>query len=277
MKTSKKFRVPLRVIQTMTILLFTSSCELFNGEVPWSGKDPKKKQITYYGPKVTLGDGNARTFITINKEGVPVSMGITLSEKALLNLPTAHDGHDGPVSLENVLQLPVQAEITPFKFATLDWNPSGHEPIGVFDLPHFDCHFYMISNEERLTIMPLAPDVMDPEIPLAKYLPEIYVQTPGRVPNMGVHWIDPTGHEFNGGTFDRTFIYGTYKEKVAFMEPMVTMDYLKSKPEKVDPILLPEAYQIDGFYPSKYEVKYYPHKKEYQIKLSEFSLKIADQ
>lgn len=273
MKTLKKTTVPLMVIHSMIILLFTSSCELFNNENPWIEKDPKKKQTTYYGPGVPLGNGKAKTFITINKGGIPTAMGISLSEKSLTNLPTGHDGH---FAFENVLELPKQAEITPFTFVTVDWNPFGHEPEGIYNLPHFDFHLYMISNEERLTITPLAPDVMDPEIPLAKYLPEIYIQTPGRIPTMGVHWINPTGHELNGGTFDRTFIYGTYKEKVAFMEPMMTLDYIKSKPENVDPVLLPEAYQVDGFYPSKYEVKYNPTKKEYLILFSDFSMKVAD-
>lgn len=276
MKTLKKTTVPPWMVNILVILLFTSSCKFLDDENPWIIKDPKNKQTTYYGPAVTVGNGQAKTFITLNREKIPTAIGIALSEKALENLPSDHNGHEGPISFENILELPMQAAITPFQFITLDWNPMGHEPAEVYDLPHFDLHFYMISNEDRMTITPLAPDVMDPEIPMAKYLPEIYIQTPGRVPNMGVHWVDPTSSELNGAIFDRTFIYGTYQDKVAFIEPMFTLDYIKSKPENVDTIKLPESFQIDGYYPSKYEIKYFPKKKEYHIILTDFFMNMAD-
>jgi hypothetical protein len=85
------------------------------------------------------------------------------------------------------ISFPFQSKQTllPSKFATLDWNPLGHEPEGIFDVPHFDFHFYMISNQERLSITPLAPTEMDPEIPLAKYMPAGYIQLPGRVSKYG--------------------------------------------------------------------------------------------
>ena len=34
---------------------------------------------------------------------------------------------------------------TQYKFVQFDWNPAGHEPAGVYDLPHFDFHFYTVS------------------------------------------------------------------------------------------------------------------------------------
>ncbi len=84
------------------------------------------------------------------------------------------------------------------------------------------------------------------------------------------------GREQRPGIFDRTFIYGTYQDKVAFIEPMFTLDYIKSKPENVDTIKLPESFQIDGYYPSKYEIKYFPKKKEYHIILTDFFMNMAD-
>jgi hypothetical protein len=200
-----------------------------------------------------------------------------MSEKSLENLPIGQGGHGGHHSFEYLLELPKQADITPFKFVTLDWNPMGHEPEGIFDIPHFDFHFYLISNEERLTITPLGPDVMDPVIPLSKYIPAGYIQLPGRVPNMGVHWIDPTAPELNGELFEKNFTYGTFKEKLAFMEPMISLDYIKSKPTvPADVISLPEAFQLEGFYPAKYEVKFNAKRKEYLILMSDFTFKMSD-
>jgi len=42
---------------------------------------------TYYGPVVTLGPGNARTYITI-RNGAPAELGVKLNEGALAGLPT---------------------------------------------------------------------------------------------------------------------------------------------------------------------------------------------
>lgn len=34
----------------------------------------------------------------------------------------------------------------------LNWEPSGHPTEGVYTIPHFDFHFYMISEEEVMNI-----------------------------------------------------------------------------------------------------------------------------
>ena len=40
----------------------------------------------------------------------------------------------------------------PFLHFVANWNPEGHPPQEVYTVPHFDLHFYTISNEERLSI-----------------------------------------------------------------------------------------------------------------------------
>jgi hypothetical protein len=47
---------------------------------------------------------------------------------------------------------------------------------------------------------------------------------------MGSHFVDITSPEFNGGIFTQTFIFGSYESNVIFYEPMITLDYLLSKP-----------------------------------------------
>ena len=73
-------------------------------------------------------------------------MGITLSEKALEKLPDNIEQY--------VLDIPDQAGSDFYTHALVDWNPEGHEPPGIYDLPHFDVHFYIIPNEDRLAIGP---------------------------------------------------------------------------------------------------------------------------
>jgi hypothetical protein len=151
--------------------------------------------------------------VTTDKDGKPASVGVVLSEKALTDLPGQdhgdHGGHDH--SNSTVLEFPKQAELTPFRGMTLDWNPNGHDPHPIYSKPHFDFHFYMITEAARLTIPGLPPTEMDPELPAAQYLPTDYIPTPGRVPAMGVHWVDKTSPELNGGPFTQTFIFGSLR------------------------------------------------------------------
>lgn len=58
----------------------------------------------------------------------------------------------GPDHAALFLTLPPEAAGTGFRVLQFDWNPHGHEPLGIYDLPHFDFHFYYISDSERMGI-----------------------------------------------------------------------------------------------------------------------------
>ncbi|MDX5438468.1 MAG: DUF5602 domain-containing protein, partial [Pontibacter sp.] len=230
------------------------------------------KATTFYSAAKPLGDGVVRTWVTVSKDGNPTEIGVALSEKALINLPQGEgDQHDGHHVYETVLDFPKAAEATPFKFMTLDWNPRGHEPENVYGKPHFDFHFYMISDELRKTIPGLAPDEFDPFPPAASYLPGDYVMIPGRIPTMGTHFVDATSPELHGNPFVQTFIYGGYQGNVIFYEPMITLDYIASKPQATIPIKQPAAFQKDGYYPQNYRVEYDAKRKEYKIYLTDLT------
>jgi len=101
---------------------------------------------TFYSPTLPIGNGVVRAWVKENINGEPVSVGVNLSEKALQNLPS--------VPSQYVLILPKNKGQNFYTHVLLDWNPQGHEPPHVYDVPHFDVHFYIISNEDRLVIGP---------------------------------------------------------------------------------------------------------------------------
>lgn len=201
---------------------------------------------TFKGPAVRVGGGKAQAFVTLGHDGEPASLGVLFSEKALTRLPHA------PQSW--VLRFHPQKWAMPFTHVLLDYNPEGHEPPGVYDLEHFDVHFYVSSLEERLAIGP-NDDAQFANAPPAQYLPVDYMQIPGGVPQMGAHWVDMRAPEFNGGIFSRTFIWGSYDGEVTFLEPMITMDYLRSTSAETIPIRQPDAFQRDGYYPASYRIE----------------------
>uniref|UniRef100_A0A7S3LPR5 DUF1996 domain-containing protein n=1 Tax=Aplanochytrium stocchinoi TaxID=215587 RepID=A0A7S3LPR5_9STRA len=85
---------------------------------------------------------------------------------------------------------------TGFHTVGLDWNPCGHPPADVFTKPHYDIHFYMISDEYRsgmtCDLIPNAPvcnpgaQSSDAGLKFFKYVP---TGTGGHLTNM------PEGYE----------------------------------------------------------------------------------
>jgi hypothetical protein len=223
---------------------------------------PVSKSGLFKGAAKTIGHGTATPWVRLNDAGDPTSYGVTLSDGALEDLPTGDDngeGHDHALSL--TLPMPAQAAGTNIDHISLDWNPSGHEPAVLYGAPHFDVHFYMISEAQQAAI----PGGVDMAPVDAKYIaPDYWSPDPTSVPMMGRHWVDSTSHEFRGEAFDRTFIYGTSAGKMVFLEPMITLAYLKSKPSNAtQTVKMPTAYPVSGkFYPSKYTVNYDPSTKE---------------
>ena len=87
---------------------------------------------------------------------------------------------------------------------------------------------------------------------------------------MGNHWVDGTSPEFNGGQFTHTFIQGSYNAALTFYEPMVSLDYLMSKPNQCTDIKQPALYEQAGYYPKQYCIRYFTAKKVYRVTLEDF-------
>ncbi|MBA3726294.1 MAG: hypothetical protein H0W86_07530 [Armatimonadetes bacterium] len=180
--------------------------------------------------------------------------GLSFTETALTGLPEnkPDNGMDG---YEFVLMMPKQAGSTGISHVSIDWNPKGHIPPGVYDVPHFDVHFYLASTKERMKMtLDEASMKKCQKKPDAKLLPAGYIYAPqGEVKYMGAHWVDVKSPELNGSPFTHTFIYGTYDARVVFLEPMVTRAFLEGKAAVNAPIKQPETYQLAGkYFPTKY-------------------------
>ncbi|MFV0591833.1 MAG: DUF5602 domain-containing protein [Draconibacterium sp.] len=213
---------------------------------------------TFYSSTSAVGNGVVRAFVTQDKDGVPLEVGINISAKALEKLPNE--------MMQYVFELPKGKGSNFYTHVLFDWNPMGHEPPGIYDLPHFDIHFYIISNEARMDIPPMDTTYLDPA-PDSKYIPPLHMELKGLVPGMGAHWVDVTSPELSGATFTKTFIWGSYNQEFVFWEPMITREYLLSMPDEIIPIPQPEAYQKSGWYASDYKISYSSTKKQYTISL----------
>ena len=256
----KLINYPMAAIIFMGAIFILPSCqkeEPLNNSGLNENTTKSQNGNTFYGPTVPIGNGVARAWVSEDPDGNPTGVGVNLSEKALEGLP------EEPAAF--VLYLPNNGATDFYTHILLDWNPQGHEP-GFYEVPHFDFHFYIIPEEDRLAIGPDDFAEFAAE-PLPQYVPPAYLHTPGGVPQMGAHWVDLLAPEFTGGNFTRTFIWGSYDGEFIFWEPMITRDYLLSHPEVVVPVRQPAAYQRDGYYPTNYKISYSDTPKEFTIAL----------
>lgn len=144
----------------------------------------------------------------------------------------------------------------PFEYVGFGWNPQGHTPEGVYDVPHFDIHFYFNGPG---TIGGIGPGVIE-ELP-DEIIPEGYrlIEGGAIIPKMGAHMAPIDAPEFNGGEWEDTLIWGAAdigadeEYKLNFIEPMITLDYLEEL-GGVDSqkIAQPDEYPQDGHYPTTY-------------------------
>jgi hypothetical protein len=212
-----------------------------------SATDPNP---TYTGVAQTIGNGKVFSWVKFTGDK-PTSIGLTLAKGALDNIP-----HGNSTSL--IIALPTEAVgKTPFDHLYLDFSHTGHEPPGIYDVAHFDVHFMMQANAERSVIPPYSNTTAAKfdNLPPAGIMPVPYIRLPAGVPLMGVHWANPTSTELNGGKFTETLIMGSYDGKMTFLEPMVTLELMQSKPNITKNVPTPTKFAKAGYFPMKYSIK----------------------
>ncbi len=214
----------------------------------------KNKAGVFKGPEVQIHEGKAWSWVSLDADGNPLQIGVAIDESAMESVPTdttgmPNTGH-GPAN-NFTLKLHPKASVTPFKHIGLDWNPVGHEPAGIYTKSHFDFHFYMMPEADRLAIPTYEQDSAKfKNLPNTAYYPQTYIAIPGGLPRMGAHWIDVTSPELAGQPFTQTFIFGSFDGKVTFYEPMITKEFLENNSNYERQIPQPAKYQETGYYPT---------------------------
>jgi hypothetical protein len=234
---------------------------------------------TYFGNNVIMGKGHIRTYVTVDKTGKPLDVGVEFSETAIntVDMPMRHSGLH--CNTYNLRFHPNATKGLPYDHVSLDWAQMGHGPDGVYDVPHFDIHFYMIPTETQMNIVadmpyPAGPDAfaaMPPSTIPQTYFPGPFVEM------MGTHWIKKD--EFlplimGEQSFRHTFIYGSHENRLIFFEPMVTLQTLRSKQNIVTAIDQPQDYpQANKYYAADYAITHDAKMKVHRVSLQNMSLK----
>lgn len=249
------------------------------------------------GDVITVGDGQAHAY-TEQATGMLSAIGVRFDASALENLPeTPADWppegvpEGTPFSVENTLSLP-NGNTGRFEYATMDWNPGGHEPEGLYTHPHFDFHFYMLKEDEVAAIPPgvasyeVPPDLMPAQTQYASDVDPNAVR--GVVPGMGEHLVSmPASVPATPGEDGwSVYIWGAYDPdgdgvgQLTFMEPMITVAFLEalrgdgSADASATPIQIPmpSRFLKGGAYPTEMDVRYHAHDDTFTVSLESFAL-----
>lgn len=172
-----------------------------------------------------LGKGT----VTLWQQGSQI--GATIDAAALASLPDK----------ETAIDL-AGAGMEPFKLVEVDWHPKGHPPAHVYDVPHFDVHFYVIGKAERDTIA-FAPPGKQPK-PAENLVPAGYMTDGHAEPRMGVHWVPATTPEFHGKPFTYVQVWGYNEGHFAFVEPMFTRAFVQAGNKRHDTIPHPAGITV---------------------------------
>ncbi|WP_435182005.1 hypothetical protein [Halorussus sp. AFM4] len=246
---------------------------------------PSKR--TRWGRPQQLGEGTMATFFTESRSGTPRYLGVWFTADALDGLP---DGGHSPAHV-TTLPLPAAAQNgSPVRWVTADWNPEGHVPADVYDVPHFDFHFYLqpqavVEREVRPGLCDVDGDgTPDAGVPCdvlergtepvpPSQRPPGYEPTDEIVPRMGNHWVNVDAPEFRGEPFTHTWIYGSFDGELTFLEPMVAVDYLRNlRGREITSVATPDAFPRSGFYPTEYVVRRFRDQDAFAVYLRRFQL-----
>jgi hypothetical protein len=201
-----------------------------------------------------------------------ISLGATVPLRAIENVPA-----DGPMVwppvAAAVIQMPASAtKATGIDHLTVYWEHHGHPPTPYLT-PHFDFHFYAISDSDRKAI-----DCTDKTKPLTVAtgytLPDIDIPGIGMleglcVSGMGMHAISTS--EMTATTpFSGTMVLGYYDSKPIFFEPMVAKAKLMEKKSFTLPMVVPKGLAKGVHYPKKFEAVYDAKMPGYRFVFTEF-------
>ena len=248
------------------------------------------------GEVISLGNGEAHAY-TEHGRGMLSAVGVRFDAAALQGLPEepADWPPEGvpegtPFSVVHRPELPT-GYTGRFDHVTLDWNPGGHEPEGLYTHPHFDFHFYLLDEE---TVAAIPPGVAEYEIPAdlmpagTHYASDVGPNAVrGVVPAMGEHLVSMPASmpAVPGEDGWSVYIWGAYDPdgdgagQLTFMEPMVTVEYLQTlmgdgsaDTEAAVVIPMPRRFLKAGAYPKTMYVRYHAHDDTFTVSLEEFAL-----
>ncbi len=208
----------------------------------------------------------------------PTEVSLVVPMASIENAPATETEMKWPPVPEAVLDVPEAVKqgsgLTHF---TMYWEASGHAP-APFMQPHFDFHFYVVPQAERMAIdcvdtskpaaLPAGYELHDEPLPpdMAKMM-GVSSLVGICVAQMGMHALPAA--EVEGKTpFRGDMVIGSYKAKTVFIEPMITKAMLMEK--KSFDLVIPTIPGFTGTHPGTFHAVFDTAQNAYKFTFSGF-------
>ena len=201
------------------------------------------------------------------------ALGATVPMASIEQTPTDPPMAWPPVA-EAVIQIPAEARAaTGVDHLTVYWEAHGHPP-GPYLTPHFDFHFYVISDSARRAI-DCADSAKPTELPSGYALPDVEIPGIGMlkglcVPQMGMHALEAAALK-DTTLFSGAMVVGYYAGKPIFFEPMISKAMLLEKKSFSLPLSVPTGLPAGIHFPTRFQADYDAALPGYRFVFSEFS------
>lgn len=232
------------------------------------GATPTSTTIAFRaGESIEVGNGAVTAYVTTRKEDTVASLGVHIDGAAMDAFADREVEANLDFPAETATGDPIDHH--QFRFVRFEYLPNGHVPEGIYDVPHFDFHFFMLDEQ---TVEAIEPHPAQYTIPKAQ-MPKNHIRppladtdgdgepdTPLVEKRRGEPITDPSFSEYQeGGEFTHTHLYGGYDPdgdgtgRLTLLEPMITTDFV----DQLDTLLevelqTPSAYFTADEYPMSY-------------------------
>ena len=201
-----------------------------------------------------------------------VAFGATIPMAAIQNSPDEAP-MTWPPTMAAEIPMPADARsATGVNHLTVYWEAHGHPPTP-FLTPHFDFHFYVIGDSQRMAIdcadstkpavLPAGYTLPDMDLPDIGHLPGVCV------PQMGMHALVTTALQ-DTVIFSGTMVMGFYQGHPIFFEPMIAWAKLLERHSFSLPMATPAGLGAGVHYPTRFEAEYDPAIPGYRFVFSGF-------
>lgn len=225
-----------------------------------------REDQVYSGPKITIGEGYIRSWMSYNEYDIPIEIGVEMSPEVFNNIEA---------NFEKPIYIPLQDDITkvtPFDHIEIDWHAQDESLLEDFKPAHFAFYFFMIPLEKRNSIPEWSPEtdflfsMYPPKINMAQsYVP--LERHNGSYASLGKYWLskDPRNYQ----PLSHTLVLGTFEGQFVFIDPIVTWDQIKAQAFFNENYPQPLVHISDHLFPREYNF-YVNSEGNYCITLGNF-------